>query len=126
MKKKKARAVSLRIIENTVSAMFRELLVYILHRMMKGVNLMSLSCITDCVWLVIAILVLVQWVIGFAEWRKTKRKKKKKKRKKKLKGGIIKNAYTLKIDKPRGYQLNSADNKKALESKVGLYSVRSK
>lgn len=43
-----------------------------------------------------------------------------------MKGGIIKNAYPLKIDKPRGYQLNSADNKKALESKVGLYSFRSK
>lgn len=33
---------------------------------------------------------------------------------KKIKGGIIKNAYPLNIDKPRGYQLNSADNKKAL------------
>lgn len=43
-----------------------------------------------------------------------------------MKGGIIKNAYPLKIDKPRGYQLNSADNKKAIESKVGLYSFRSK
>lgn len=43
-----------------------------------------------------------------------------------MKGGIIKNAYPLNIDKPRGYQLNSADNKKALESKVGLYSFRSK
>lgn len=43
-----------------------------------------------------------------------------------MKGGIIKNVYPLNIDKPRGYQLNSADNKKALESKVGLYSFRSK
>ncbi len=43
-----------------------------------------------------------------------------------MKGGIIKNAYPLNIDKPRGYQLNSADNKKALESKAGLYSFRSK
>lgn len=42
-----------------------------------------------------------------------------------MKGGIIKNAYPLKIDKPRGYQLNSADNKKAIESKVSLYSFRS-
>lgn len=33
---------------------------------------------------------------------------------KKITGGIIKNAYPLNIDKPRGYQLNSADNKKAL------------
>lgn len=32
----------------------------------------------------------------------------------KMKGGIIKNAYPLNIDKPRGYQLNTADNKKAL------------
>lgn len=43
-----------------------------------------------------------------------------------MKGGIIKNVYPLNIDKPRGYQLNSADNKKALESKVDLYSFRSK
>lgn len=43
-----------------------------------------------------------------------------------MKGGIIKNAYPLNIDKPRGYQLNSADNKKVLESKIGLYSFRSK
>lgn len=49
-----------------------------------------------------------------------------KEKQKKMKGGIIKNVYPLNIDKPRGYQLNSADNKKALESKAGLYSFRSK
>ena len=49
-----------------------------------------------------------------------------KEKQKKMKGGIIKNAYPLNIDKPRGYQLNSADNKKVLESKIGLYSFRSK
>lgn len=45
---------------------------------------------------------------------------------KKAQSGIIKNAHPLNIDKPRGYQLNSADNKKALENKAGLYSFRSK
>lgn len=81
MKNKKARAMSLRIIENTVGAVFREILVYIIHRMMKGVNFMALSYVTDFVWLVVAILVLMQWAAGFVQERKAKRKKKKKKRK---------------------------------------------
>lgn len=80
MKNKKARAVSLRIIENTVGAVFREILVYIVHRMMKEVNFMALSYVTDFVWLVVAILVLMQWAAGFVQERKVKRKKKKKKR----------------------------------------------
>lgn len=48
-----------------------------------------------------------------------------KKKQKKRQGGIIKNAYPLNIDKPRGYQLNSADNVKELESHADLYSFRS-
>lgn len=81
MKNKKARTVSLRIIENTVGAVFREILVYIIHRMTKEVNFMALRYVTDFVWLVVAILVLMQWAAGFVQERKAKRKKKKKKRK---------------------------------------------
>lgn len=80
MKKKKARAASLGIIENIVSAMLREILVYIVQRTIREVNFMSLSDITDSIWLVIA--VLVQWVAGIIKNRKTNKRKKKKKRKK--------------------------------------------
>lgn len=41
---------------------------------------------------------------------------------KRIQGGIIKNSYPLNIDKPRGYQLNSADNRKTLERRTELYA----
>lgn len=82
MKKKKARAASLGIIENIVSAMLREILVYIVQRTIREVNFMSLSDITDSIWLVIAVLVLVQFVAGIIKNLKINKRKKKKKRKK--------------------------------------------